>query len=95
MEQQNIKFEKFKFDATPYIIPFSEQFQEKGNKNSEFSQLDVTISEKLNECSNINEEMKKIRIENLNMQMELNILKREEEQQSQSSFDLKEGYTLL
>lgn len=96
MERQNIKFDKFKFDATSYIIAansFSKQFKEKENKNRDhaFSQLDLSISEKLNECSNINEELKKYQTENLNIQMELDILKREEEQQSRSSFDLKEG----
>lgn len=100
MEQQNIKFDKFKFDATPYIIAansFSKQFKEEKNKNSDnaFSQLGISVSEKFSECSNINEQLKKIRTENLNIQMELDRLKREEEQQSRRSFDLNEGEILF
>lgn len=99
MEQQNIKFDKFKFDATPYIIAtnsFSKQFKENETENSDisknaFGQLDSSISQKLSECSKVNEDLKKIRIENLNLQMELDALRREEELQTRSSFDSKEG----
>lgn len=96
MEQENIKFEKFKFDATPYIIAantFSKQFEEKENVNSDYasSQLNSSISEKLGECSNMNEDLKKIQSETLIIQMELDTLKREEEQLTNSSIDFKEG----
>lgn len=99
MEQQNLKFDKYKFDATPYIIAansFSKQFKEKENENSDFSknafdQLDLSISEKLSECSKINKNLKELQTENVNMQMELDALKREEEQLSRCSFNLKEG----
>lgn len=99
MEQQNIKFDKFKFDAMPYIIAansFSKQFKEQENKNSDYaySKLDVSISENWTECSNICEDLKKLQAENLNIHMELNILKREDERQSQNSFNLKEGCIL-
>lgn len=100
MEQQNIEFNKFKFDATPYIIAansFSKQFKEQENKNSDnaFGKLDVSISENLSECSRINEDLKKLQTENLNIQMDLDNLKREEERQSHSILDLKEGILLL
>lgn len=100
MEQQNIKLNKFKFDATPYIIAansFSKQFKKQENKSSDhaLSKLDATISENLKECSNIQEDMKIIRAENVNTQQKLDILKWEEKQQSQCGFDLKEGCILF
>ena len=99
MEQQNINLDKFTFDATPYIIAansFSKQFKEKEDKNSNyaFNQLDMAISEKFSECATISEDLKKIQIKNLSIQTELDILKREEEQQSQNRLDLKEGLSL-
>lgn len=99
MEQQNIKFDNFKFDATPYIIAansFSKQFKEQENKKSDhaFGELDKLISENLSECSMINEDLRKLQTENLNIHMELDNLKREEERQSHSSLDLKEGILL-
>lgn len=100
MEQQNIKFDKFKFDATPYIIAansFSKQFKGQENKNSDyaFNKLDMSISENVSECSKINEDLKEIQTDIWNKQQELDKLKREEEQQSQNSFDLTEGCVLL
>lgn len=100
MEQQNIKFDKFKFDATPYIIAansFSKQFKEQENRISDyaFRKLDTSISKNLSECSDINGHLKKMRIAIMNTQRELDILKREEEQQSHSCFDLKEGCITL
>lgn len=99
MEQQNIKFDNFKFDATPYIIAansFSKQFKEQENKKSDhaFGELDKLISENLSECSMINEDLRKLQTVNLNIHMELDNLKREEERQSHSSLDLKEGILL-
>lgn len=95
----DVKFDNYGFDATPYMIAantFSKQFNEKECESNEFSndafqQLHLKISEKLSECSNMNEDLKKIRTENLNLQMELDTLKREQEQLSRNSFDLKEG----
>lgn len=94
-----MKFDKFKFDATPYIIAansFSKQFAENETKNKDickaaFDQLDSSISEKLSECSKMTENLKKIQIENLNLEIELDALTREDEQQQRSNFDLKDG----
>lgn len=99
MEQQNIKFDEYKFDATPYVIAansFSKQFKEIESKNNDlskyaFDRLNSSVSQKICECSIINENLKKIQTENLNIQMELDTLKREEEQLLRCSFDLKEG----
>lgn len=99
MEQQNIKFVEYKFDSTPYVIAansFSKQFKDIETKNKDlskyaFDQLDSSISLKINERSITNENLKKIQTEILKIQMELDTLKREEEQLSCCSFDLKEG----
>lgn len=99
MEQQSLNFDRFKFDATPYIIAansFSKQFKENESENSgiskeAFDQLDFSIADKLNECSKRNEDLKAIQAENLKIQTELNILKCEEDQQTRSGFDLKNG----
>lgn len=102
MEQQNINFENFKFDAAPYIIAadsFSKQFKENNTGNlgiskDVFEELDSSISEKLNGCSKIIKDLNTIGAENLNLQMELDTMKRAEEQQTRRSFDLKSGMSV-
>lgn len=99
MDIPQINFNEYKFDSTPYTIPVnmvSQQIQDKSievdsDSKTKLKQLDTQINEKMEEISQIDEAMKKVRAENLKLQLELKSLKKEEECLSSTHSDLKEG----
>lgn len=97
MDLQNINFNGYKFDPASYSISIdilSEQMQANGTEidaNTICKQFDALINEKKEMCSQIAEEMKKIRVDICKTQSELESLKREQENLLSTHLDLKEG----
>lgn len=102
MDVPNINFNEYKFDPAPYTIAvnsLSQKIQDNNfgidsNSKTTFKQIDTfnsQISEKMEVCSQIAEEIKKVRVGNSHLQMELKSLKKEEEHLSETNLDLKEG----
>lgn len=98
-----IDFNEYKFDPTPYTHSISmlakkiEDGNFEANKcsMSTLNQIDALIAEKNEECSRVSEEIKNVRNENVKLQMELDSLKKEEEELSSAHNDLKEGIIWL
>lgn len=102
MDVPNINFNEYKFDPAPYTVAvnsLSKKIQDNNfgidsNSKTTFKQIDIfnsQISEKMEVCSQIAEEIKKVRVDNYNMQLELQTLLKEEEHLSETNLDLKEG----
>ncbi|XP_031626182.1 uncharacterized protein LOC116342634 [Contarinia nasturtii] len=98
MDMQQIDFSEYKFDPIPYaraIETLAKQihgtnFEANQCSKSTFDQIDALIGEKTAECSQIAEEIKNVRNDNLKMQIELESLKKEEAELSSTHVDLKE-----
>lgn len=102
MDVPNINFNEYKFDPAPYTIAIDSLSQKIQDNNigidtsprTTLKPLDTfnsQISEKMEVCLQISEEIKKVRMNNSNIQMELKSLKKEEEHLSETNLDLKEG----
>lgn len=97
MDLQNINFNEYKFDPVSYTIAIdilSEQMQAASSEtdsNTICKQFDAVLSEKMEMCSQIAGEMKKVRVDICKIQRELESLKREQENLSSTHLDLKEG----
>lgn len=102
MDVPNINFNEYKFDPAPYKIAVNSLSQKIQDNNfgidssskTTSKQIDTfnsQISEKMEVCSQIAEEIKKVRVDNFNMQMDLKALLKEEEHLSETNLDLKEG----
>lgn len=102
MEKNDLNFDEYEFDSSPYIISvnsFKEHIQQSHTEDATHSknkiyQTDLLINEKLEECCQIAEEIGKSRSDNLGMQMELDKLKKTEDHLLSTNFDLKDGNLL-
>lgn len=99
MEQQKLKFSEFKFDSTAYSMAINAYAKQIGENNVEksdtgdkiFHHMDSSINEKVQKCAQIAENIKRVQLDNFEMQMNMDTLKEEEEQLSRNNLDLKEG----
>lgn len=99
MNEGNVDFSRFQFDSTPYTNAVNSiaaqlkiiQAESDPNSKEALEQLDRQIAEKTEECSQVAAKVKEVRAKNIEMQTELEALKREEQLLTQKSFDLKEG----
>lgn len=99
MERIKSKLAEFKYDSEPYIVAlnkFVKQIQSKESENIDFSKehlsdLNTQYGEKINECIQINESINKVQSENVEIQMEVETLKKDQSQLSCCNSDLKEG----
>lgn len=99
MDEQRIQFSEYKFDSVPYTVNLNVLEKKVQTKNyedigdSKKNRIDLFINEALQECSTVAEKIRAVHTENSHIQMELLTFKQEEEQLSNTDFDLKEGIT--
>lgn len=94
----NMNFTEFDFNISQSsaITMLTQQIKKKDAEASQdlkisFDQIDMEVCAKMEECSQIVEEIRSLRLEHFKMQMEFEVLKREEEELSSTQQDLKEG----
>lgn len=99
MSNKNPNYIDYKFNSSPYDISidkFSLEIRESNHDNLEsftkiFDNLELLISEKMEECLQIATEMRKVHKDNSELQMEQDALEKEENQQSHTNFSLRDG----
>lgn len=103
MDHPKLKFTEFKFDSTSYSIAvnvYAKQITENNeedhdNGDEKFHHMDLSINEKIQKCTEIAENIKKVQLDDFEMQMDMDRLKEEEEQLFRNNLDLKEGNLYL
>lgn len=98
MEMLNMNFTEFDFNISQSsaITMLTKQIKKKDAEASQdlkisLHQIDMQVGAKMEECSQIVEEIRNLRLEHFKVQMEFEVLKREEEELSSTQQDLKEG----